>query len=164
MKRESLITNTKGQGIIEFALVVPLLLFIVFGLIDLTRLIYHNSLLAEATREAARMASVGSPVVDIGNNTQYLLEPILGNAMVAVSNGKDDEGNDCTIIVLSPSNGPAVNVYITPKYTTSLAIGSILRTAIVFEMKYVTPVASTFGQKANIKALYFTRIETPPSP
>jgi Flp pilus assembly protein TadG len=48
----------RGQALVEFALVFPLLLLLVFGLIDLGRLVYANNALSEAAREGARYGSV----------------------------------------------------------------------------------------------------------
>jgi Flp pilus assembly protein TadG len=47
-----------GQGLVEFALVLPIFLLLLFGLIDVGRLVYMNSVLSQAAREGARTASV----------------------------------------------------------------------------------------------------------
>ena len=46
-----------GQALVEFALVIPVFMFIVFGLLDVGRLVYTNSTLAQAAREGARLAA-----------------------------------------------------------------------------------------------------------
>ena len=48
----------QGQGLVEFALVLPVFLLLLFGLIDVGRLVYMNSVLSQAAREGARLASV----------------------------------------------------------------------------------------------------------
>ena len=48
----------RGQSLVEFALVLPIFLLMLFGLIDLGRIIYFNSTLSQAAREGARAASV----------------------------------------------------------------------------------------------------------
>jgi Flp pilus assembly protein TadG len=48
----------KGQALVEFALVLPLFLLLVFGLIDMGRLVYMNSTISQAAREATRVAAV----------------------------------------------------------------------------------------------------------
>lgn len=47
-----------GQTLVEFALVMPIFLLGVFGMIDGGRLVYLNSTLSQAAREGARQASV----------------------------------------------------------------------------------------------------------
>jgi Flp pilus assembly protein TadG len=49
-----------GQGLVEFALAIPLFLLLLFGLIDIGRLVYVNNALAEGAREGARWGSVQS--------------------------------------------------------------------------------------------------------
>ena len=48
----------RGQGLVEFALVLPIFLLILFGLIDMGRYVYLNSTLSQAAREGARVAAV----------------------------------------------------------------------------------------------------------
>lgn len=48
----------RGQGLVEFALVIPVFILVLFGLIDLGRYVYMNSTLSQAAREGARVASV----------------------------------------------------------------------------------------------------------
>lgn len=50
--------RTAGQSLVEFALVLPVFLLLIFGIIDLGRFIYMNSTLSQAAREATRVASV----------------------------------------------------------------------------------------------------------
>ena len=50
--------NRRGQALVEFALVVPIFLLLVFGLVDLGRAIYVNNAMAEAARDGARWGSV----------------------------------------------------------------------------------------------------------
>jgi hypothetical protein len=47
-----------GQALVEFALVLPLFLVAIFGLIDVGRLVYQHSVLSQAAREGARLAAV----------------------------------------------------------------------------------------------------------
>jgi Flp pilus assembly protein TadG len=48
----------RGQAMVEFALVLPILVLIIFGLVDLGRAVYVNNSLAEAARDGARYGSV----------------------------------------------------------------------------------------------------------
>jgi hypothetical protein len=46
-----------GQGVVEFALVLPVFALVLFGLFDVGRLVYTNSALSQAAREGARVAA-----------------------------------------------------------------------------------------------------------
>ncbi len=48
----------RGQGLVELALVLPIFLAMLFGIIDLGRVIWANDSLGNAAREAARYAIV----------------------------------------------------------------------------------------------------------
>jgi len=50
--------RSRGQALVEFSLVFPLMMLLVFGLIDIGRLVYANNALSEAAREGARWGSV----------------------------------------------------------------------------------------------------------
>lgn len=51
-------THRRGQALTEFALVIPLLLLLIFGIIEFGRFIYAYEVLNNATREGARFAIV----------------------------------------------------------------------------------------------------------
>ena len=48
----------RGQALVEFALTIPLVLLLIFGLIDLGRAVYISNSLSEAARDGARYGSV----------------------------------------------------------------------------------------------------------
>jgi Flp pilus assembly protein TadG len=50
--------HARGQAIAEFALAVPVFLLMVFGLLDIGRVVYVNNAIAQGAREAARWGSV----------------------------------------------------------------------------------------------------------
>jgi len=50
--------RSRGQALVEFALVLPIFLLILFALIDMGRYVYLNSTLSQAAREGARVAAV----------------------------------------------------------------------------------------------------------
>jgi hypothetical protein len=50
--------RTRGQALVEFSLVLPVFLALLFGMVDLGRVIWANVSLANAAREAARYAIV----------------------------------------------------------------------------------------------------------
>ncbi|MCC6771524.1 MAG: pilus assembly protein [Gemmatimonadaceae bacterium] len=53
----------RGQSLVELALVLPIFLFLLFGLIDAGRLVFANSTVSQAAREAARLATVQAPFI-----------------------------------------------------------------------------------------------------
>jgi len=47
----------EGQGLVEFALVLPVFMLLIFGLFDVGSLVFANSALSQGAREGARVAA-----------------------------------------------------------------------------------------------------------
>ena len=60
--------KTLGQSLIEFALVAPLLLLIIFGIIDMARIIQAQVTINNAARQAIRFAITGQQLKDAGGH------------------------------------------------------------------------------------------------
>jgi hypothetical protein len=54
-----MIKEQKGQSLVEFALVLPLLLLLICGIVDLGRLLFAYSSLNMTTQEAVRLGGLG---------------------------------------------------------------------------------------------------------
>jgi Flp pilus assembly protein TadG len=73
--------RSDGQGLVEFALVFPILMLLLFGLVDVGRLVYINNALAEGAREGARYGSVAghaNVVNGIQNYTTGMMAAVPG--------------------------------------------------------------------------------------
>lgn len=55
-----LIKNEKGQSLVEFALLLPILVILLIGIIDFGRILYTNMHLQLATQETVRLAGLGA--------------------------------------------------------------------------------------------------------
>ena len=68
--------DARGQALVEFALVLPILLLIIFGIFDAGRLIYTYNTVSNSSRDAARVAIVnqspdGTNTCDTESATAY---------------------------------------------------------------------------------------------
>jgi Flp pilus assembly protein TadG len=54
VKRLGKISNQNGAAMVEFAIVLPLLLMLIFGMIEFSVMLYDKAMLTNATREGAR--------------------------------------------------------------------------------------------------------------
>jgi Flp pilus assembly protein TadG len=61
--------RARGQALVEFALVFPLFVLLLFGLVDLGRLAYINNAIAEAAREGARWGTVQGRSISAADRT-----------------------------------------------------------------------------------------------
>ncbi len=51
--------SQRGQAVVEFALILPILLLLVFGIIEFGRIFYSYLEVTQAAREGARLGAVG---------------------------------------------------------------------------------------------------------
>lgn len=58
-------TPERGQSLVEFALVLPVFVLILFGLFDLGRAVYAYNTISNASRESARVAIVNQTNADV---------------------------------------------------------------------------------------------------
>lgn len=58
MKKKMIIKNQNGATVVEFALVLPLLVVFLFGIIEFSLLLYNKAMITNASREGARAGIV----------------------------------------------------------------------------------------------------------
>ena len=64
------IHSQKGAAMVEFAIVLPVLLLIVFGIIEFSLALYNKAVITNASREGARMGIVyAEPAITTGEIT-----------------------------------------------------------------------------------------------
>lgn len=76
----------RGQALVEFALVIPILLLILFAIIDVGRYVYSWNAINEASRAGARSGSVDSRPPDCNAlSVETCVKTIARNRLTAVS-------------------------------------------------------------------------------
>lgn len=98
-------TGDQGAAAVEFALVFPLLLLVIFGIIDFGRAFNAQVTLTEAAREGVRLASLGQPEAAVVSRTQ---SAATGLSPVSV-----------TVTGCGPGSGPESNAVVGVKYVFS---------------------------------------------
>lgn len=92
--------SEKGQSLVEFALILPLLVLLLFGITDFGRIFHAYLTIDHAGREAARQASIGK-----------------GNGDVIDSAEEKAAGIDLTSVTVSPEpRTPGTDVTVTITY------------------------------------------------
>jgi Flp pilus assembly protein TadG len=96
-------SRTRGQALVEFALVVPLFLLVLFGILDMSRFVYNSNALNEAAREGARQGTVAWRPVDCnGLGRVACVQTLVQHRITAVGVATSDITVVCYRI---PSNG-----------------------------------------------------------
>lgn len=71
--------RSRGQALVEFALVLPILFLLIFALVDFGRVIYTQNAIAQGAREGARWGSVQArSASDIPGIEDYTFEVLAG--------------------------------------------------------------------------------------
>jgi Flp pilus assembly protein TadG len=106
--------NNKGQSLVEFALVVPLLLLLVIGIAEFGRAWMTKNILTGAAREAVRLLAVPPP--DGGPTAAY-------NRAVAVLASAGITADNVSVVDTPGTFGP---VTVTVNYTFPLAVAGFI--------------------------------------
>ena len=63
MRMRALRADVRGQALLEFALILPILLMLVLGIIEFGRIWNINQMVSDTTREGARRAVLADPTI-----------------------------------------------------------------------------------------------------
>lgn len=143
--------RSAGQSLVEFALVIPLFLLLLFGVFDAGRLVYMNSVLSQAAREAARVASVESSWIgstDVSCNTPggpvcpASIDALFADANAAANRmvtpfGSIPSGNmfiSCDVLGSAPTGDW------TARNCNSALTGNIVSIRVVLTFTPITPI------------------------
>ncbi|GAA0480486.1 hypothetical protein GCM10008986_01280 [Salinibacillus aidingensis] len=76
--------SQRGQAVVEIALALPILLLLIFGMIDFGRIIHTYMTVEHVSRESARAASVGDDNLKI-EETAFQAAPALKHEHLSVT-------------------------------------------------------------------------------
>lgn len=91
-----ILKNEKGQNLVEFALVVPMLLLLVFGIAEFGRAWMTRNILTGAAREAVRVAVV--PSGSIGEATTRANQILSSAGITTAAVNVNDSGTSFGIV------------------------------------------------------------------
>lgn len=66
--------RSSGQSVVEFAFILPLLVILLFGIVEVGRMLMQTNVLTQAAREGARAAAVGSDSTTAAARAEDVLE------------------------------------------------------------------------------------------
>ena len=146
-----------GQSLVEFALVIPIFLLVLFGLLDMGRAVYSNNTLAQAAREATRLAA--TQVYWVGRSDaacNAAAGPVCPASVGALKTNVDAAANRMAVglgtlatsqiyMQCNPAASPPSGAW-TGSTCTSLSPGDIVSVRVVYTFTMITPIV---GQIAN---------------
>ena len=154
LRRRSLDRRTgydHGQTLVEFALVLPVFLLLLFGLLDMGRFVYLNSTLSQAAREAARVAAVeaswlGSTDVSCGTVGGPVCPANLAALradMLAGANRMMAPFGSIALADLYTNCATTAAVPVTTQTCTDTQINRYVSVRVVMTFRPITPVISS---------------------
>ena len=130
--------NEDGQAMVEFALILPIFLLILCGILDFGWLFYNQLSLNNACREGARYAVVNTAD---GADTQAIINHIENTTTTVFAN----DGVDITVTYSSPSDPTAGDITVT----------------LEADISFFTPVLSTvLGKEKTITSTVIMKVES----
>lgn len=118
--------KSKAQAIVEFAIVLPILLLVVYGLIETGRLLFIYSSVNNATRQAARYGSTSG----IGPNGVPRYQDCAG-IRAAAQNGDYLNAFDDADITITYDHGPGTSSFDTCNGTTDTGVNAVTEDRVV---------------------------------
>ncbi|WP_066258703.1 TadE/TadG family type IV pilus assembly protein [Neobacillus drentensis] len=121
--------SEKGQSLVEFALILPLFLMLLFGIVDFGRAFHAYLTIDHAGREAARAASIGKDNAAV--------------KLVAKKQGSSIGLNEDRVDISTASRTPGTDITITINY----------------QFNFITPVLGPLVKTINLKDTTVMRVE-----
>ena len=107
--------SSSGQGLVEFALVLPLVLFLFFGVFEFGRFFFARMTMQHAVAEATRFAVTGNVLSDTLGDPMTRAKSII---QVIAKNARDlDVDVDRIVIDPSDAGGPGDVVRVSASFT-----------------------------------------------
>jgi len=126
------VKNTRGQAIVEMALLLPLIFLILAGIIEFSLMMNSYLTISHAAREGARLGAVGSTdqeIVDKVNEVASFLDP-----------------NNITVVISPPQS--------------ERMSGESITVEVQYEFPIIIPIISDIvGEKVALKSSITMRIE-----
>lgn len=138
--------DDRGAAALEFALIVPILVMVVFGIVDFGWAMNRDTLVNNAAREGAREGSLNPDATAIAT--------VVRNSLSGVEAvGTTPSKITVTVTCRKPDNSTCTN------FATDAVSGGTVIVTVALNHSWITPVGSTFGSGLVLKKTVEMRIE-----
>jgi hypothetical protein len=144
--------RTRGQALVEFALVLPILILILMGLFDFGRAVFAYNSLSNSARDGARVAIVDQTMVaGVPAGAQAAADQAIGLGLDAT-----DPASVEVVYLLPDLSGPC----------PTRALGCVARVTVHHEFTAITPIIGSVIGPIDLSAqtelpIEFTNPEVP---
>ncbi|MFL6155346.1 MAG: TadE/TadG family type IV pilus assembly protein [Marmoricola sp.] len=138
--------DQRGAAALEFALIVPILVMVVFGIVDFGWAINRDTLVNNAAREGAREGSLNPDATAIAT--------VVRNSLSGVEAvGTTPSKITVTVTCRKPDDTPCTN------FANDAVSGGTVIVTVALNHSWITPVGSTFGSGLVLRKSVEMRIE-----
>ena len=138
----------RGQSLVEFAIIMPIIAIVVLGLVDLGRAVYAYNTLAQSARQAARLAIVNQEIADV--RAQAINSaPTLGLTTANI--------DVCFKTALTSQTSCSTTTDNCPQSTRVLGCLAIVRTNLTY--RPMTPIVSMIWSTISLTSTSICAIE-----
>jgi Flp pilus assembly protein TadG len=139
----------RGAVVVEFALIVPMLLLLLFGIIEFGYMLNRDIMIGNASRDGARVASLNGT----GAEVRAAITTELNASKIYPAAG--DIKIDCVL-----PDGTKCNATSDSTYTTLAESGSTAIVTVKHNYKWITPIVSSlFGGTTLLEQTTQMRVE-----
>ena len=137
--RRKMRSRERGAEAVEFALVVPILLTLVFGIVDFGYMINRDTMINNATREGARLGALDPVTNDIECKVRDSLTTVEPDVLPAVSANCRPTGTKITVTITcrKPDNSACST------FAADAASGGTVIVKVDYQLSWITPVGGT---------------------
>lgn len=133
-----------GQSLVEFALVLPIFLLLLFGLIDIGRYVYTANAVNQAAREGARLGSVAAWSADCKGTREACVRDFAISRLAGVAIDAKDVTVQCWRFNLAKPAEPA------PVPVSQCRLNDFLSVRLDATFQVLTPVIGQFIGSAKV--------------
>jgi len=138
--------SQRGAAALEFALIVPILVAVVFGIVDFGYAINRDTLVNNAAREGAREGSLNPDATAIATTVRQSLSQV-------ESPGASPSVIDVAVSCRKPDTTPCAT------FAADATHGGTVIVTVTLNHAWITPVGTTFGSSIALKKTVEMRIE-----
>lgn len=144
MKPKMITRDENGATAVEFALILPLLILLIFGIIEFGLLLYNKQILTNACREGARAGIVVRSPTRLSNpEIRTVVKNYAEKYLITFGSDTLEDAD----IVLLPINNDTFDPTINPAIDRCTKFGCDLKVAVTYNYDFLVLSNLGFGQK-----------------
>ncbi len=123
--KKRLLKKNRGASAVEFAIILPLLVLLIFGIIEFAFALYDKAMITNASREGARAGIVYRSPAVTDAEIASIVNNYLGSHLVTFGNKRPPSSDPVTgasVIVMRTGGSPGGEVRVKVGYTYSFLV------------------------------------------